>query len=181
MVDAFKARTDLPASMLRDIGRLIVLYAHAEQYLQGIIYMLVGVDAGIGRLAVREPGRLTDRLDFLLDLMAAKKLQPPDVDYKLLRKAIEGAMDMRNLCAHSTWIWSPEHKAYAVLVTRGQWADVPKSEMARRSKRLFPEGALVRASSLKVYLAGMQEIADDFRHIQASLEAQLRSSPEKRP
>src|SRR4051812_48071742 len=101
-MEIFNARVDLPASMLRDIGRLIVRYAYIEQGLQAIIYKLVDVEPGIGRLAVREPGRLIDRFDLAIDLMAAMKLAlPPNFDPKVIREAMDDLADIRNLCAHS--------------------------------------------------------------------------------
>jgi len=49
---------DLPAPMCRDIGRLMVRFAYVENYLQSIVYLLVGCDQGIGGLAIRDPSRL---------------------------------------------------------------------------------------------------------------------------
>ena len=123
----FEASFDLPATMVRERGRVIVRFAYLERYLQHIIYMLLETSAGIGRLAVREPNRLVDRLDLVLDIIAAKKLTIPklDVELKILREAIEDAADMRNLCAHGTWMRVPDKGAWAVLVARGQWEGIP--------------------------------------------------------
>jgi hypothetical protein len=177
----FKATFDLPATMARDVGRLIVRYAYLEQYLQHVIYMVLGISAGTGRIVVREQGRLTERLDMLLDLIAAKNLTPPDEDFKQLREAIEDAMEIRNLCAHSTWTWSTEHQGWAVLVSRGSWEGIPRAERARRNKRLFPEGQIIRHKTLKLYVTGLEALEKAFRRIQANLEAQLQSSPQKHP
>lgn len=92
--EVFKARTDLPATMMRDIGRLVVRYAFLEQYMQNVIYMLLGVSQGVGRMAVREPGRLSDKLELVIDLVAAKRFTLPDeVDIKALREGILDTMD----------------------------------------------------------------------------------------
>ena len=137
----FKAQFDLTASMSRDIGRLIVRYAYLEQYLQNTIYMVLGLEPGMGRLAVREPGRLTEKLDLLLDIMAAKHLRcPDDFDVKEVREAMDDTMDMRNLCAHSTWMWVHEHHGWAVFVSRGQWAGIPKTERNRRTRNYSQRG-----------------------------------------
>jgi hypothetical protein len=179
--NGIKARFDLPANMARDIGRLIIRYAYLEQYIQAVIYMVMGVDAGTGRLAVREPGRLTDKLALLLDLVAAKGLKWPDIDMKELREIIEDVMDMRNLCAHSTWMYSSEHHGWAVFVSRGVWDGIPKTERARRNKRLFPEGQIIQPQTLKTYVTGTSVLNDHFRKIQASLQAQLEASPQTHP
>lgn len=177
MAHLHKAQFDLPATILRDVGRVIVRYAYLEQYLQHVIYMVLGVSAGVGRIAVREPGRLTDKLDLLRDLIAAKALKEPDVDFKELRAAIEDAMDFRNLCAHSTWTWAEDLKGWAVLVSRGQWTERPKSDRASRSKRLNPEGQVVRSDVLRGYVEGLAAIETMFRRVQADLEQQMKSAP----
>jgi hypothetical protein len=182
MASVFKAEFDLPASMLRDIGRLIVRYAYLEQYLQNTIYMVIGVHPGIGRLAVREPGRLTDKLDMLLDLMAARNLKCPEgFNIKEVREAIDDIMDMRNLCAHSSWMWDSDIEAWAVFVARGQWSGVPRSERARRNKRLFPEGQIIKSATLKLYVSGTDALRKAFRDLQASLREQLRERQQSRP
>jgi hypothetical protein len=182
MAQMFRAQFDLTASMSRDIGRLIVRYAYLEQYLQSTIYMVIGVEAGIGRLAVREPGRLTDKLDLLLDLMAARKLQlPDDLNIKEVREAIDDTMDMRNLCAHSTWTWNAEHAAWTVFVSRGQWEGIPKAERARKNKKLFPEGQIVRPRTLKLYVDGTDAIRKALLQLQASLREQLKERLKSHP
>ena len=66
--------TDVPAMMLREIGRVVVAYANLEYLLSEVIYLLLDVDPKRGRLAVREP-RATDRLDVIQDLILLSKLQ----------------------------------------------------------------------------------------------------------
>ena len=170
------AQYDLPASMCREIGRLLVRFAYVENYLQGIVYMLIGCDQGIGRLAVREP-RATERLDLIRDLIAAKKLKEPDLDFKSLRNALDDAEAMRNLCAHGAWTWLEEDNAWAVRVARGSWAQIPKTDRARRNKRIFPGGQIIRHQTLLTYVKGMDGLIDKLRALQTNLEAQLQSLP----
>jgi hypothetical protein len=168
----FSARFDLPSLMSRDIGRLIVRFAYLEQYLQHVIYMLAGTSAGIGRLAIRDPS-LLDKVELLLDLIAAKGLRNPPVDFKELKKAIHDVQDMRNVCAHCTWTWSEKDDGWVALVARGQWEAVSKSDRARRNKRLYPEGQIIRIKILRSYIEGLKGIESNFRVIQADIEAQL--------
>lgn len=161
--------------MCREIGRLIVRYAYVESYLQGIVYLLVGCNQGIGRLAIREP-RARDRLELIRDLIAAKGLTQPNADFKALSKAIEDAESMRNLCAHSPWTWSETENAWAVLVARGSWSHIPKSDKAQKNKRLFPEGKIIRQEHLTTYVKGMDGIVCELKSLQAKLQAQIQSS-----
>jgi len=173
------ARFDLPVTMCREIGRIIVRFAYVEHYLQGIIYMLVGVNRGIGKLAIREP-RAIDRVELILDLIAVRDLiPPPKLQSKDFKEALEDAEDIRNLCAHGAWTWSAPHEAWAVMVERGQWQGVPKTDRVRRNKRLLPEGQIVRVSHLRTYVRGLDALALMLREIQANLEAQLKPSPQK--
>jgi hypothetical protein len=167
---------DLPAPMCRDIGRLMVKFAYVENYLQGIVYLLVGCDQGTGRLAIREP-RAAERLDLILDLIAAQNLTQPDVNFKDLRKALVEVQKMRNLCAHSPWTWADDHKAWALLVAQGQWAEIPKSDRARRNKKLFPEGSLIYRETIPFYIKVIDSISQTLREIQSNLATQLQSSP----
>ncbi len=171
----FKARYDLPATVCRDIGRIITRWAYVERYLQGIVYMLAGVSAPIGRLAMREPNAL-QRLDLVLDLLAARGLKAPSIDVKTLRGAMEDAQDMRNIIAHAGWVWSAEHQAWVVHVARGTWSGIPKAEQARRNKRIFPEGQILRPHIFKGYIAGIDGIIQQLREMQAEIEKQIRDS-----
>ena len=158
--------------MCRSIGRLVVRYAYMESYMQGIVYMLADVDGRVGRLIVRE-ARSTDRLDLILDLVALKELKVPEIDFKQLREAIEDAEDIRNLCAHGVWTFSDEHRAWAVQVARGKWGNVPKYDRARRNKRVYPQGQIVRQPHLDTYNKGLEAIIAKLRQLQSELETQL--------
>jgi len=84
---------------------------------------------------------------------------------------------MRNLCAHSAWTWAEEHNSWALLVAQGQWPEIPKSDRARRNKRLFPEGLLIRRETIPLYVKTMDDIVLILKELQANLEEQLQSSP----
>ena len=53
---------DLPASLMREIGRTMVLSVNIEFRLSRIAYALLGIDRKAGRIAVREP-RVVERFD----------------------------------------------------------------------------------------------------------------------
>lgn len=174
------ARYDLPATVCRDIGRIITRWAYVEHYLQNIVYMLIGVSQAIGRLAVREP-RATDRLDLIRDLIAAKGLTEPDVDYKALRLAMEDIEDLRNVTAHSIWHWSSQHQAWVVQIARGSWEGVNKTDRAKKSKRIAPEGQIIKSTTFAGYILGIDGIIQILKKMQANLEEQLAASDKKPP
>ena len=51
MADTVRASLDLPASLFREIGRVITAHSVVELYLNNIVYDVVGVDPKIGRLS----------------------------------------------------------------------------------------------------------------------------------
>ncbi|WP_424955695.1 hypothetical protein [Hyphomicrobium sp. 1Nfss2.1] len=95
------------------------------------------------------------------------------MDYKMLREAIEDAEDIRNVLAHCAWLWLDDEQAWAVQIARGSWSNVPRSDRARRSKRIFPEGQLLRAQTLKSYVKGIDGIIGHLRQLQSAVENQL--------
>jgi hypothetical protein len=105
--------------------------------------------------------------------MAAKGLKcPKEFDVKEIREGIDDIM-VRNSCAHSTWTWNQEHSGWTVAVTRGQWSGIPKVERARRNKRLFIEGQIIRSETLKVYVTGAGALRKAFQQLQASLRVKV--------
>jgi hypothetical protein len=61
----------LPASMRREVGRIIVHWGYFEHCVQEMNWQMLGISSAAGRIAMREP-RVTDRLDMRHDL-----LKPP--------------------------------------------------------------------------------------------------------
>ena len=111
MTDLHLSIYDLPDGLSLDMGRIVTRASYMQNYLQKIIYLLVGVQEEIGRIAIREP-RTRDRIDMILDLIAVRNLKVPDVDLKHLREVIDDAEDFRNLCAHGAWSYSAKHQSW---------------------------------------------------------------------
>jgi hypothetical protein len=65
---------ELPASLQREIGKVVTRHAVLELKLSRIVYTLLGIDAVSGRISVREP-RTTDRLDMIADLLKINKIK----------------------------------------------------------------------------------------------------------
>jgi hypothetical protein len=65
---------ELPASLQREIGKVVTRHATVELKLSRIVYILLGIDAVSGRISVREP-RTTDRLDMIADLLKINKIK----------------------------------------------------------------------------------------------------------
>ena len=128
---------ELPPSLLREIGRTMVLSAHLEFSLSRIAYGLIGVDRQTGRIAVREP-RLVERFDMITDLLTLKEFKSK-TDLISLRRRLQKCDDQRNLVAHGIWTREPTTKTLQIIKTSGKWQPTPKHK-AGTKRATHPEG-----------------------------------------
>ena len=75
------AKYNLPASISREIGQIIVHWAHFEHIVQEMVWQTMQVSQQVGRIAVREP-RVTDRLEMLRDLVKLRNAEWNDDLFK---------------------------------------------------------------------------------------------------
>lgn len=178
--DRHIAGYNLPASMCREIGRVIVRCAYLEHYIQRIIYVLINIDLNIGRVAVREP-RLTDRIDMLSELAYVLDVRIDNELLDSMKLRAEEYDVKRDLFAHCMWMYSTKHGQWAAQLTRGAWPKAPhdKAPRERRKKRLKPEGVLYDVPAIQAIVAGIDGLIEDARTIQDTLDRELRSSRDK--
>ena len=93
---------DLPASLQREIGKVVTRHAVVELKLNRIVYTLLGIDAVSGRISVREP-RTTDRLDMIADLLKITKIKV-QADLPAIRTDLDKCSLERDRLAHGIWI-----------------------------------------------------------------------------
>jgi hypothetical protein len=99
----------LPASMTREIGRIVVRWAYFEWYLQTIIWRLAGVDERVGRLAIKDP-RITERLALLRDLAALRGIVLNERVYSELQRTTKIAAERHHAKHADTAISEPVHR-----------------------------------------------------------------------
>lgn len=133
-----KVVRDLPASLTREIGRVMVHYAHLEYRMSAITANLLGVSRTEGRMALREP-RLKEWLALLVQLMRAKGLEP-EIDIPTLQTAFEQATIQRDQLAHNIWCRNPKYPNRVFLrLIKGSWQPV-KGQKGKTSRVIEPEG-----------------------------------------
>src|SRR5437763_1267817 len=88
----------IPLNLARQIGHVIVSYAHLEWLLSRILFAALGIDAVEGRVALRDQSA-TERFDIIKRLLPLKEMAVPEGS-KELRAAIESCQDQRNELAH---------------------------------------------------------------------------------
>jgi hypothetical protein len=163
---------DLPASLTREIGRIIVAYANLEHRLSVIIYALLGVPSAIGRLAVREP-RSTDRFDLIVQLLDLREVSVDETEISDLKAAISEVAAQRDRIAHGIWIRSRNGTLHLRL-TRGAWQPV-EGQRGKTSRAILPEGppyTTADALSLRKLLHAVLIRVEAFaQQVAAALEA----------
>lgn len=168
------AEYDLPASLSREIGRIIVRWAHFEYAVRRIIWDMMGVNPKLGRIGVRDP-RMDGRFDMILDIAHLKKITVDSALIKDLSTKAAEVLRWRDLLGHGIWI--PNKGEWMVQVIKGQY---PKNYEAEHRKRIVnPEGVTVDLEGLRSVTASLEYLIDEAKSLRARIAEQLQLSPEK--
>jgi hypothetical protein len=168
------ARYNVSPSICREIGRIIVHWAHFEHLIQDMIWETMQVTHPVGRIAVREP-RASERLEMLRDLVKLRNAEWNDTLFSSIldRAKVIGAR--RHLLAHSIWdehrtgLWLA-NKAWHVQTTRGQW---PKNlaDLVEGSKKVTPEMVPITLSELRSTTGEIVQLITDLKTLRESTVA----------
>jgi hypothetical protein len=149
----------LPAHLTREIGRLIVHWAHFEYLLQSTLWLLLGIDEKKGRVAVPQARNMDETLEKIADLADLNMLKIRTVINKMKVPAI-AMSSKRNLVAHGVWIKDAE--GWKVQQTRGKYPFKVTGHSQKRS--MAPE-------VIKADTKGLQEVTQNIdRLIQGASE-----------
>ena len=168
------ARYDLPPYLSREIGRIIVHWAHFEHLVQDMVWQSIPVSQAIGRTAVREP-RVSDRLEMLRDLVKLRGAQWDDELFKSILERTKLISARRDLLGHGIW---GNHNGgmmnmddvWHVQLARGSW---PKniSELVEGSKKIIPEMVLMPLAKLRETTSEIVQLIGDLKKLRASAVA----------
>jgi hypothetical protein len=165
------ATSDLPPSICREIGRIIVHWAHFEHLVQEMVWQTMQVSQQVGRIAVREP-RASDRLEMLRDLVKLRNAEWNDELFKSILDRTKLVMARRHLLAHGIWDEHPTglwlmNKTWHVQLTRGSW---PKnlSELVEGSKKVTPEMVPMALSKLRETANEIVKLISDLKTLRSS-------------
>lgn len=170
------ATGNLPASLLREIGRVIVSFARLEDKLSNALYVLLQVHRVEGRLAVREP-RAADRLDLIRELLELRNIQV-GTDFKALRRALEDATNRRDQIAHGVWFRNPTTGTFYLRLTRGHWP-AQTVRFGKRKRLIYPEGMPFDVDECRSILATIEAAARGVDLLGEAIDLALDTSPEK--
>jgi hypothetical protein len=173
------ATHDLPPSLCREIGRIIVYWAYFEHGVQDMVWQTMQISQQVGRIAVREP-RVTDRLEMLRDLVKLRKAEWDDDLFKSILERAKLITARRDLLAHGIWgvhpsgPWSMDD-AWHVQLARGSW---PKnmSELIEGSKKVTPEMIPMALSTLRSTTNEIVQLIADLKTLRASAVEKMPSA-----
>jgi hypothetical protein len=165
-----QASFNLPATMCREIGRIMVRWSYLEQHLQRSVYDLLGLTADVGRLAVVER-RAPERLDLIRDLAARSDIELDEHQRKDLRKRIEDTKRVRDLMAHGLWHLFDD--VWHVQDTRGTWSDTPHPEVKGITRKDLPQGRPFDVAALRAIVAEIDQMISEARQLRSNLMEQI--------
>jgi hypothetical protein len=167
------ARADLPASLAREIGRIIVHWSNFEYFVQSMVWQTIQVSEQVGRLAVRD-ARIADRLEMLRDLIKLRNGTWDDALFKSILERAKVVDAKRNLLAHGIWDVHAgsllEGDVWYVQVARGSWPKNVK-ELIEGSKKINPEMMPIRLSNLRETTEGIVQLIEDLKRLRSSAVA----------
>jgi hypothetical protein len=169
-----QALFELDPARYAGIGEVVTKFAALEFNLTQIMYMLVGVDRRIGRLAIKTD-RAGDILVIIRDLMALKKmkLQPPTNDY---RERFRDAAEFRNLVAHGSWVVSRIDCSPKILETRGNSAYPENGSPINRRTR--PEGRALGPTEFAIEIKKLDDLWTETSALGMAVIAELGITPQ---
>jgi hypothetical protein len=161
---------DLPASLSREIGRVIVRWAHFENQVQVLIYAIVfpGVKNGgpLGRLAIRET-KAGQRADLLGDVADVRGVGLDRALLKAIKKKAEALSGKRNLLAHDIWT-DDQDAGWVVRETRGAWEEHhPESRGRKRS--IEPQSIPMTPDDVRQIVVELDALIADTKKLHQSL------------
>jgi hypothetical protein len=167
------ARYDLPPSLCREIGRIMVRWAYFEHGVQDMVWQAMQVSHSVGRIAVREPS-VADRLEMLRDLVKLRNAKWNDELFKSILERARLIAVRRHLLAHGIWgnhptgLWMSAD-TWHVQLTRGSW---PKnlSELVAGSRKVNPEMVPIELSKLRSMTSDIDQLITDLKTLRSSAD-----------
>jgi hypothetical protein len=165
---------EVPATISREIGRIIVRWSYFEHYIQGIIWLLVGVDKTIGSFSVREP-RVTERIYMIRDLASLRSIKLREESwFHDYWTQVDAAQSRRDLLAHGVWANYPDG-TLRVVKTRGQHPK-NRAQVPHRSRKISPEALSVTLPQLRWMIGRIDLLITEAVNLEKSVQEQLRAS-----
>jgi hypothetical protein len=160
------ASYNLPAPLVREIGRIIVSWAYFEYCVQEMNWQALGISEAAGRIAMREP-RVTDRLEMLSSLI---ELRDGTWDIELYKSILARSRILaakRDLLAHGIWGYVKHLNEWHVQLARGSWPN-NRSDLIKGSKKVTPESVPMDSAKLRQATTEIEALSADLKKLRLS-------------
>jgi hypothetical protein len=165
-----RSNYELSASLSREIGRVIVRWAHFENQMQVLIYAIAfkGAENGgaLGRLAIREM-KASQRADLLRDVADVQGVGLDRELLKAIKKKAEAISEKRNLLAHAIWTFDKE-TGWVVRETRGT-VEEDHPERRGRKRSIEPESIPMNVKDVRQIVGGLDALIADVTKLHQTL------------
>jgi len=168
-----RAAYKTPASLSREVGRIIVHWAYFEHYLQDIVWLLLDLDDKRGRVAVRDP-RAEDRIDMIADLAALRGINLPTQELAKFKSRTKEIAALRDLLAHGRWVKHPNNHSFRVVRTRGNYPKDVRGDHSRK-RRIDPEAIEPTVAGLRSIIDAIKGLIGGACSLKSNIEQQLAS------
>lgn len=162
-------RYRLPVSYSTEIGRFITRWAHLEWTLSETLYMLMGLNPKLGRIAVREPS--IDAHLTMMQSIANLRGIAVSVNWGKLKTIMKNMESFRNKIAHGIWLKDPSSKWPTIRLVKGTY--IPKQGAKPVDARISPASLPVPFSELKNAVRGIDHANQMATAIKREVEAQV--------
>lgn len=160
----------LPAHLTREIGRLIVHWAHFEFLLQSTVWILLGIDEKKGRVAVPDLRSIEERFEMIVDLVFLNNIRLNKTVLDKMKASAIAMSSKRNLLAHGVWIKDDE--GWKVQQTRGKY---PHNVTAHsRKRRIAPEVIRVETKGLQSVIQNIERLIQAMQQLRDSIRERMK-------
>lgn len=166
---------DLPASHVREIGRIVVRWAYLEHQTQTIIHNLARLTNPFGRIVARQP-RLEDRLVMIEQLTELHGIPVNSEILKSLREGTRLISAKRDAVVHGFWHKQPD--GWHLGVSRGKWQD---ADAPTQHKTILPESVVITDAELSVLRDGIEALINLMDVVTRQVLQKLQPPPEVHP
>lgn len=164
----------VPASIAREIGRVIVSFAHLEWMVDRMLYFVLDVDDDIGRISVKDQDG-AEQFKLLRRLLRLKGITVK-MDLNSIAADIRSCQAQRNDIAHSVWLKSPYTNNLMICLFRGEWSK--EDDVEEKSRKLNPEGRPYPLEEAITLVRRLDDTIGSLGRLYNELYGILRASPQ---
>jgi hypothetical protein len=160
---------DLPVDYYACIGEIITVWSYIEWEAHEIMYVLLGINPKVGRIAVAEP-RATDQLRRVRQVLSLGDTAYDDEWLGALIKSTETLKETRDAFGHGIWMAHPKNSTLNLRRTKNNH---PETKLPQK---LWPSAEPWEPDSMRRQINDFRECATSIRRFREHLRGALSTS-----